>query len=236
MTLNFERKMRIIMKNFKFTGVSEAADAITLAVVGKMTIEGKNNAKSVMNGEAVSFEVEDTDAYTSIAMVVRAFALIEGLNLITITMPITDNGTVSEHMKNIVTGVCEEEMCWSNVDIGSAYDDKIVFVRNDDTKNKTKTISLELVLPAETHDDFMRDIRSSVHKSLKGMGDYIESNVIVYSSPTGGDDLVNVGVNVDCFAVKDKIGVFGKIERFVSETLEKVFNGEDYLNLLGENR
>ena len=235
MTLNFERKMRIIMKNFKFTGVSEAADAITLAVIGKMTIEGKN-AKSVMNGEAVSFEVEDTDAYTSIAMVVRAFALIEGLNLITITMPITDNGTVPEHMKNIVTGVCEEEMCWSNVDIGSAYNDKIVFVRNDDTKNKTKTISLELVLPAETHDDFMRDIRSSVHKSLKGMGDYIESNVIVYSSPTGGDDLVNVGVNVDCFAVKDKIGVFGKIERFVSETLEKVFNGEDYLNLLGENR
>lgn len=222
------------MKNFKFTGVSEAADAITLAVVGKMTIEGKN-AKSVMNGEAVSFEVEDTDAYTSIAMALMAFALIEGVNLITITMPITDNGTVSEYMKK-VTGAFEEEMCWSNVDIGSAYDDKIVFVRNDDTKNKTKTISLELVLPAETHDDFMRDIISSVHKSLKGMGDYIESNVIVYSSPTGGDDLVNVGVNVDCFAVKDKIGVFGKIERFVSETLEKVFNGEDYLNLLGENR
>ena len=234
MTLNFERKMRIIMKNFKFTGVSEAADAITLAVVGKMTIEGKN-AKSVMNGEAVSFEVEDTDAYTSIAMALMAFALIEGVNLITIAMPITDNGTVSEYMKK-VTGAFEEEMCWSNVDIGSAYDDKIVFVRNDDTKNKTKTISLELVLPAETHDDFMRDIISSVHKSLKGMGDYIESNVIVYSSPTGGDDLVNVGVNVDCFAVKDKIGVFGKIERFVSETLEKVFNGEDYLNLLGENR
>ena len=234
MTLNFERKMRIIMKNFKFTGVSEPADALTLAVVGKMAIEGKN-AKSVMNGEAVSFEVEDTDAYTSIAMALMAFALIEGVNLITITMPITDNGTVSEYMKK-VTGAFEEEMCWSNVDIGSAYDDKIVFVRNDDTKNKTKTISLELVLPAETHDDFIRDIRSSVHKSLKGMGDYIESNVIVYSSPTGGDDLVNVGVNVDCFAVKDKIGVFGKIERFVSETLEKVFNGEDYLNLLGENR
>lgn len=57
-------------------------------------------------------------------------------------------------------------------------------------------------------------------------------NKLLYS----GDDLVNVGVNVDCFAVKDKIGVFGKIERFVSETLEKVFNGEDYLNLLGENR
>lgn len=221
------------MKNFKFTNVSEAADATTLAVVGKMALEGKTaEIKSVMNGEAVSFEVEESDTYASMKTVIKSFSLIDGLNLITIALPITDNKTVSAYIKKCINEAFEEGTTWYNVDIESAYNDTIVFVRDADTGNNAKTITLELVLPGDTSDEFMRDIRRTVHKSFKGMDDYMESNVIVYSSPTGGDDLTQVGVNIDCYAIKDKMKVFGKTERFVSETLDKIFNDESYLNLL----
>lgn len=217
------------MKNFKFTEVATAVDATTLAVVGKMALEGKNaDIKNMMNGEEVSFEVEETDTYGSMKTVIKAFSLIDGLNLITITLPITDNKTVSEHIKKCVNGAFEEGTTWYNVDIESVYNDTIVFVRDADTgRNKAKTITLELVLPSDTSDDFMRDIRRTVHKSFKGMDDYVESNVIVYSSPTVEDDLTQVGVNIDCGSVKDKIGVFSKTVRFVGDTLEKFFNDEN---------
>ena len=212
MTLNFERKMRIIMKNFKFTEVATATDNITLVVVGKLALNGPRPIfKNVKDAEEISFEVEEEDTYESISTIVRSFTLMDGLNLVVVKY----HG--EECVKKIIDEIFENEMGWHNLDIGGNY---LAFARSS-YEHKEKSINVKLVLPENTDNHTMRHIRKSVHESFKGTVDYEQSLAVVVYSNKNDSDITQVGVRVDCSAIVNRIETFNGIKCLVRDVLSK---------------
>lgn len=212
MTLNFERKMRIIMKNFKFTEVATATDNITLVVVGKLALNGPRSIfKNVTGAEEISFEVEEEDTYESISTIVRLFTLMDGLNLVVVKY----HG--EECVKKIIDEIFENEMGWHNLDIGGNY---LAFARSS-YEHKEKSINVKLILPENTDNHTMRHIRKSAHESFKGTVDYEQSLAVVVYSNKNDSDITQVGLRVDCSAIVNRIETFNGIKCLVRDVLSK---------------
>lgn len=200
------------MKNFKFTEVATATDNITLVVVGKLALNGPRPIfKNVKGAEEISFEVEDTDTYESISTIVRSFTLMDGLNLVVVKYP------GKECMKKIIDEIFENEMAWYNVYVGDNY---LAFARSS-YEHKEKSINVKLVLPENTDNHTMRHIRKSVHESFKCVDDYEQSSAVVVYSNKNDSDITQVGVNVDCSAIVNRIDVFNGINHLVRDVLSK---------------
>ena len=212
MTLNFERKMRIIMKNFKFTEVATATDNITLVVIGKLALNGPRSIfKNVTGAEEISFEVEEEDTYESISTIVRSFTLMDGLNLVVVKC----HG--EECVKKIIDEIFENEMEWHNLDIGGNY---LAFARSS-YEHKEKSINVKLVLPENTDNHTMRHIRKSVHESFKGTVDYEQSLAAIVYSNENENAITQVGLKVNCSAIVNRIEIFNGIKHLVSDVLSR---------------
>ena len=212
MTLNFERKMRIIMKNFKFTEVATATDNITLVVIGKLALNGPRSIfKNVTGAEEISFEVEEEDTYESISTIVRSFTLMDGLNLVVVKY----HG--EECVKKIIDEIFENEMVWYNVYVDDNY---LAFARSS-YEHKEKSINIKLILPENTDNHTMRHIRKSVHESFKGTVDYEQSLAVVVYSNKNDSDITQVGLRVDCSAIVNRIETFNGIKCLVRDVLSK---------------
>lgn len=212
MTLNFERKMRIIMKNFKFTEVATATDNITLVVIGKLALNGPRSIfKNVTGAEEISFEVEEEDTYESISTIVRSFTLMDGLNLVVVKY----HG--EECVKKIIDEIFENEMEWHNLDIGGNY---LAFARSS-YEHKEKSINIKLILPENTDNHTMRHIRKSVHESFKGTVDYEQSLAAIVYSNENENAITQVGLKVNCSAIVNRIEIFNGIKHLVSDVLGK---------------
>ena len=212
MTLNFERKMRIIMKNFKFTEVATATDNITLVVIGKLALNGPRSIfKNVTGAEEISFEVEEEDTYESISTIVRSFTLMDGLNLVVVKY----HG--EECVKKIIDEIFENEMEWHNLDIGGNY---LAFARSS-YEHKEKSINVKLVLPENTDNHTMRHIRKSVHESFKGTVDYEQSLAAIVYSNENENAITQVGLKVNCSAIVNRIEIFNGIKHLVSDVLSR---------------
>lgn len=212
MTLNFERKMRIIMKNFKFTEVATATDNITLVVVGKLALNGPSSIfKNVTGAEEISFEVEEEDTYESISTIVRSFTLMDGLNLVVVKY----HG--EECVKKIIDEIFENEMEWHNLDIGGNY---LAFARSS-YEHKEKSINIKLILPENTDNHTMCHIRKSVHESFKGTVDYEQSLAAIVYSNENENAITQVGLKVNCSAIVNRIEIFNGIKHLVSDVLSR---------------
>lgn len=212
MTLNFERKMRIIMKNFKFTEVATATDNITLVVIGKLALNGPRSIfKNVTGAEEISFEVEEEDTYESISTIVRSFTLMDGLNLVVVKY----HG--EECVKKIIDEIFENEMEWHNLDIGGNY---LAFARSS-YEHKEKSINIKLILPENTDNHTMRHIRKSVHESFKGTVDYEQSLAAIVYSNENENAITQVGLKVNCSAIVNRIEIFNGIKHLVSDVLSR---------------
>ena len=212
MTLNFERKMRIIMKNFKFTEVATATDNITLVVIGKLALNGPRSIfKNVAGAEEISFEVEEEDTYESISTIVRSFTLMDGLNLVVVKY----HG--EECVKKIIDEIFENEMEWHNLDIGGNY---LAFARSS-YEHKEKSINIKLILPENTDNHTMRHIRKSVHESFKGTVDYEQSLAAIVYSNENENAITRVGLKVNCSAIVNRIEIFNGIKHLVSDVLSR---------------
>ena len=212
MTLNFERKMRKLMKNFKFTEVATATDNITLVVIGKLALNGPRSIfKNVTGAEEISFEVEEEDTYESISTIVRSFTLMDGLNLVVVKY----HG--EECVKKIIDEIFENEMEWHNLDIGGNY---LAFARSS-YEHKEKSINVKLVLPENTDNHTMRHIRKSVHESFKGTVDYEQSLAAIVYSNENENAITQVGLRVNCSAIVNRIEIFNGIKRLVSDVLSR---------------
>ena len=212
MTLNFERKMRKLMKNFKFTEVATATDNITLAVIGKLALNGPRSIfKNVTGAEEISFEVEEEDTYESISTIVRSFTLMDGLNLVVVKY----HG--EECVKKIIDEIFENEMEWHNLDIGGNY---LAFARSS-YEHKEKSINIKLILPENTDNHTMRHIRKSVHESFKGTVDYEQSLAAIVYSNENENAITQVGLKVNCSAIVNRIEIFNGIKHLVSDVLSR---------------
>ena len=212
MTLNFERKMRKLMKNFKFTEVATATDNITLAVIGKLALNGPRSIfKNVTCAEEISFEVEEEDTYESISTIVRSFTLMDGLNLVVVKY----HG--GECVKKIIDEIFENEMEWHNLDIGGNY---LAFTRSS-YEHKEKSINIKLILPENTDNHTMRHIRKSVHESFKGTVDYEQSLAAIVYSNENENAITQVGLKVNCSAIVNRIEIFNGIKHLVSDVLSR---------------
>ena len=212
MTLNFERKMRKLMKNFKFTEVATATDNITLAVIGKLALNGPRSIfKNVTGAEEISFEVEEEDTYESISTIVRSFTLMDGLNLVVVKY----HG--EECVKKIIDEIFENEMEWHNLDIGGNY---LAFARSS-YEHKEKSINIKLILPENTDNHTMRHIRKSVHESFKGTVDYEQSLAAIVYSNENENATTQVGLKVNCSAIVNRIEIFNGIKHLVSDVLSR---------------
>lgn len=214
------------MKNFNITRISNASDD-ALKIIGNLTIHGKTvNTHNRM----IECAVDESDDCNSIETVMEAFTRINDVDIILVHMDeIHDEERFcifSKTIRFMITESIAVRDNWFEVNTECCETKIIAFKREEPERQHVFT--LELILPTSADESKeLLELRDEAHKAFVGMGDYIDSNVIISDNIRISSECREctwTGINIDCGAVIDMDAVALKTEQAVHRILNKLFS------------